>query len=153
MKKLVLVAFTSIFALLLSAQKYISPTERLNNEYCSGLFQNAEGTIFDIANNNSVTGYLNILEWLNGRVAGLQIAHQKDGTPIAYIRNSKAGIYLDEMPVDANSINMLSVFDIAMIKIIKGPFAGAFGNGAGGVIAIYTLKGDEPVEGDEAFDS
>ena len=37
---------------------------------------------------------------------------------------------------------MLSIFDIAMIKVIKEPFAMAAGNGPGGVIAIYTLKDD-----------
>ena len=38
--------------------------------------------------------------------------------------------------------------DIAMIKVIKGPFAGAVGNGGGGVIAIYTLKGEDEEEDD-----
>ncbi len=33
-----------------------------------------------------------------------------------------------------------------MIKVIKGPFAGAVGNGGGGTIAIYTIKGDEEEE-------
>jgi hypothetical protein len=30
-----------------------------------------------------------------------------------------------------------------MIKVIKGPFVGAIGNGGGGTIAIYTIRADE----------
>jgi len=46
-------------------------------------------------------------------------------------------------------LNFLSVNDIAMIKVIKGPFVGAIGNGGGGTIAIYTIKaGDEEEEED-----
>jgi hypothetical protein len=37
-----------------------------------------------------------------------------------------------------------------MIKIIKQPFVGAVGNGGGGVIAIYTLKGDDESGDDDA---
>jgi len=37
---------------------------------------------------------------------------------------------------------MFPVSDIAMIKIIKGPFLGGWGAG-GGAIAIYTIRGDE----------
>jgi outer membrane receptor for ferrienterochelin and colicin len=45
--------------------------------------------------------------------------------------------------VDAGYLGDLPVADIAMIKVIKEPFVGAVGNGAGGVIAIYTMKGDD----------
>ena len=38
-------------------------------------------------------------------------------------------------------LDMLPVTDIAMIKIIKGPFVGAW-DGAGGAIVIYTIRGE-----------
>jgi len=43
---------------------------------------------------------------------------------------------------------MLPVTDIAMIKVIKGPFAHPLA-GTGGTIAIYTVRGgdeEEPVD-------
>src|SRR6185369_1851951 len=127
-----------------------TPEQKLNDEYCSGLFKSAEGTIIDIGSNNVARTHLNILDFLQGRVAGLQIFHQKDGTAVPFIRDQRASIYLDELQVSAGTVSMLSSADIAMIKVIKGPFVGAFGNGGGGVIAIYTYKGDGEDEDDEA---
>ena len=156
MKKLVLLISVSVFSLTLFAQRYpgnsyASPEEKLNNEYCTGAFKTYDGTIFDLVNENeSAKSYLNILNWLPGRVAGLQIYYTRYGTPVPFIRNTRASIFVDEMPVDAGYLNELPVADIAMIKIIKQPFVGAVGNGGGGVIAIYTLKGDDEGGDDDA---
>ena len=79
--------------------------------------------------------------------AGLQVLVSRSGTRVPVIRGSVASIYLDEMRMDASFLNSIPVNDIAMIKVIKGPFVGAIGNGGGGVIAIYTFRGDE--EGEE----
>ena len=149
MKKTVFLILSSVFSLALFAQRYhgnehVSAKEKLNEEYCTGLFKSCDGTIIDLVNKNeSADSYLNVLEWLQGRVAGLQIYYTRYGTPVPFIRNSRSAIFVDETPVDAGYLNNLPVTDIAMIKIIKGPFVGAVGNGPGGVIAIYTLKGDD----------
>ena len=124
-----------------------SQKEILNDQYASGMFKGADGTIFDIENEN-VQAYFNILDWLEGRVAGLQVFVSKSGVRVPVIRQSIATIYVDEIRMDASFLNALSVHDIAMIKVIKGPFAGAIGNGGGGVIAIYTWKGEEEEEED-----
>src|ERR1044071_4959080 len=101
MKKILLFAAMSLMLTWSNAQTYVgnrsqSPEQRLNDEYCDGLFKNADGTILDVGNNNAAKGYLNILDFLQGRVAGLQIYHQKDGTAVPFIRNERAGIYIDE---------------------------------------------------------
>ena len=85
-------------------------------------------------------------------MAGLQIYYTRFGTPVPFIRNTRASIFVDEMPADAGYLNNLPVADIAMIKIIKQPFAGAVGNGGGGVIPIYTLKGDDETGEDSSDD-
>jgi len=155
MKKIILLAVASVVSLILFSQRYpgnsdTSPKEKLNNEYCTGLFKTHEGTIIDLVNENeSAKSYTNILEWLQGRVAGLQIYYTKYGTPVPFVRNTRASVFIDEIPVDAGYLNDLAVADIAMIKIIKQPFVGAVGNGGGGVVAIYTLKGDDESETDD----
>src|SRR4030095_13200627 len=155
MKKIVLLISASVLNLVLFAQRYpgnayVSPKEKLNNEYCSGVFKTYDGTIIDLVNENeSAKSYLNVLEWLQGRVAGLQIYYTRYGTPVPFIRNTRASIFIDEMPVGADHVNNLPVADIAMIKIIKQPFVGAVGNGGGGVIAIYTLRGDDEAGDDD----
>jgi hypothetical protein len=62
------------------------------------------------------------------------------------IRGSVATIFVDEIRMDASFLNSLAVNDIGMIKVIKGPFAGAIGNGGGGTIAIYTIRGEDDDE-------
>lgn len=152
MKKLFLSAIVFITAITAFGQTRVSQyktiEQKLNEEYCSGLFKSADGTYFDMLNDKTAIGansYLNILSWLQGRVAGLQIYQTKSNLLVPYIRNSPAGIYVDEIYRDPDFLNILPVTDIAMIKVIKGPFLGAF-NSPGGVIAIYTIGTEEEEE-------
>ncbi len=153
MKKILLLAFTLMLFLSVTAQSYKGSTrnksieEKLNQEYCTGLFKSTEGTIFDMTVTNNTSGYLNILDWLQGRVAGLQIYQSRNGISIPVIRGTVTGVYVDEMPVNLSYLNAISNADIAMIKIIKSPFMSGF-NGTGGAIAIYTfnVQEDEEVE-------
>jgi outer membrane receptor for ferrienterochelin and colicin len=154
MKKILLI--TALFTIGFStiAQVNLSRssknhTEILNEQYASGLFKNAEGTVIDVENEN-IQSYFNILDWLNGRVAGLQIYITRTGTRVPVIRGSAATIFVDEIRMDPSYLNFLSVNDIAMIKVIKGPFAGAIGNGGGGTIAIYTIRVDDEEEEDDS---
>jgi hypothetical protein len=155
MKKLILSALILISTIAAFSQTRIARAktkeELLNEQYCSGLFNTRDGTYFDLLNDNatlSAKGYSNVLDWLEGRVAGLQVYTTRMNARIPYIRNSRAGIYVDEMQVSPEFLNSLSVNDIAMIKIIKGPFAGGF-NSPGGVIAIYTIRGEDEEETDD----
>lgn len=154
MKKIFLI--TTLFTIGFSAVAQVnlskSPNSRkeiLNEQYASSLFKNAEGTIIDVENEN-VQGYLNILDWLNGRVAGLQIFVTRSGIRVPVIRGSAATIFVDEIQMDPSYLNFISVNDIGMIKVIKGPFAGAIGNGGGGTIAIYTIRADDDEEEEDS---
>jgi hypothetical protein len=149
MKKIIQTSLAVLISFALTAQSYrhplpISHTEELNEQYCTGLFKTTDGTILDVMNEPFVNGYSNILSWLQGRVAGLQIYTTRNGELIPYIRASRARIFIDEMPVEANFLNAIPVSDIAMIKVIKTPFVGSFG--AGSAIAIYTIRAEEDEE-------
>lgn len=142
---LLLLLSSAVFAQ--SRKPALSPEEKLNATYCSGLFSTADGVYFDLekdANFFSSAGYINILDWLQGRVAGLQVYSYRN-TRIPVIRNYPAAVFVDEMRIDAGFLNLLPVSDIAMIKIIKSPFLGSWGT-AGGAIAIYTKGGEESDE-------
>lgn len=151
MKKIITAVAAVLLVLTVSAQyrnidrqpKTIE--QKLNDTYATGLFKTTDGTILDVASNTSAGSYFNILDWLQGRVAGLQVYRSRSGVPIPYIRGGVPGIYVDEMLVSASYLNVLNVNDIAMIKVIKTPFYGGF-NGANGAIAIYTLGGEEEEE-------
>jgi len=148
MKKLFFIIMILAFSISTFSQKRVSPSkskeEILNETYCSGLFNTPDADYFDFLDdkvNASAMGYFNVLDWLQGRVGGLQIYTTRNNLRIPFIRNQRAGVYVNEMRVDYDYLNMLPVTDIAMIKIIKGPFIGGWG-GAGGTIAIYTSRGE-----------
>ena len=151
MKKHILLLLLLALGFFADAQMYsnkkpITREEQLNEQYCSALFKTAHGTIFDFTDNVTAQGYTNILYWLQGRVAGLDVYTSRTGVAVPVIRNQRATVYIDEMPVQLSYVNMLSTADIAMIKIIKGPFGGNMMYGNGGAVAIYTLRGEEEEE-------
>lgn len=115
-------------------------TKKLNDALSSPLFKSMNEMVFDFVNDNNMIGGNNILQWLQGRVPGLQISSQGPNTT-ATMRGGNVDIFLDEMRVDASQISMISVSDVAMIKVIRGFFSGGFGGGGNGAIAIYTKRG------------
>ncbi|WP_439479271.1 hypothetical protein [Chryseobacterium aquaticum] len=115
-------------------------TQKLNDALSSPLFKSINEMVFDFVNDNNMIGGNNILQWLQGRVPGLQISSQGPNTT-ATMRGGKVDIFLDEIRVDASQISMISVSDVAMIKVIRGFFSGGFGGGGNGAIAIYTKRG------------
>lgn len=140
------------FSIPTFSQKRLTQTRTkedvLNETYCSGLFNTWQGEYFDFLDdrvNASAMGYLNVLNWLQGRVAGLQVYTTRNNVRIPFIRNQRAGVYVDEMWMSYDFLNLLPITDIAMIKIIKGPFWGG-GGASGGAIAIYTIRGEDDEE-------
>lgn len=119
----------------------------LNKKYTTGLFSIPDADYFDLENDPAATSalsYLNVLHWLQGRVAGLQVYHFRD-VPVPFIRNSPAAIFVDEMRMDPDYLNLLPIADIAMIKVMKSPTALLWG-ATGGAIAIYTKRGEAEEE-------
>lgn len=107
--------------------------KKLNDELTSGMFSSMNATIFDFVNDNQdAFGSLNILQWLQGRVAGLSIMMVGPGNYMPVIRGVEAGIYLDEISVSADMIRSISISSIAMVKVIKGSRL------VGNSILIYT---------------
>lgn len=147
MKKLIFIVMVLAFSISAFSQKRLTHTKTkedvLNEEYCSGLFNTLHADYFDLLNDKaaSSTAYLNVLDWLQGRVAGLRIYPTRNNIRIPFIRNQRASVFVDEMRVSYDFLNMLPVTDIAMIKIIKGPFLGGWGS-PGGAIVIYTIRGE-----------
>ncbi|RYZ43967.1 MAG: hypothetical protein EOP49_27620 [Sphingobacteriales bacterium] len=148
MKKFLLITafFISTFPIFAQAKHTADRSDTA--PYPTGLFRSVNGTYFDLENeyaNAGLSGQLNILNWLQGRVAGLQV-YNYYGTAIPFIRNYPAVIYVDEMRTDATFLSMLPVQDIALVKVIKN--ASVLGT-RGGAIAIYTKRGEADEEESE----
>ncbi|MDF2552377.1 MAG: hypothetical protein K0R77_1652 [Chryseobacterium sp.] len=114
-------------------------TKKLNDELSSPMFKSANEMVFDFVNENNGMGALNVVQWLQGRVPGLQINSQ-GGNTTATMRGGQVEIFLDEMRIDGSQISMISVPEVAMIKVIRGFFSGSAGGGNGAIL-IYTRRG------------
>lgn len=120
-----------------------TPEKALYETYGISLFRGGEGTWFDLRDYENAPGavsYVNILDWLQGRVAGLQVYSYRD-IRVPFLRNTPAIVYVDEMRVDYSFLNALPTADIALVKVMPMA-AGTAAYTTGGAIAIYTRRGE-----------
>ncbi len=124
-----------------------STIDQMDKRYTSGLFSGGDAREFDLVNDPFAKTSLGIFQYLQGKVAGLQIslAPMGNGASLTY-RGGSPQLYLDEVPVTADVLSSLPVADIAYIKVFPPPFMGAGGGGSGGAIAIYSKKGGDEKE-------
>ncbi len=114
-----------------------TPAQQFNEQYVSGLFRSADERVLSIMDDPTAIGSINILNYLQGRVAGLQISP----TGSAMWRGGPVAFFMDEMRVSAQQIASIPMTDIAIVKAYPPPFFGAPGGGGG--VAIYTRRGGE----------
>lgn len=115
--------------------------EELEDKYTSGLFKGGDGYSFDLTS-EPASGMYDIFSYLQGKVAGLQITGTGSNASISW-RGSPTSLFLNEIPGDASMLSSVSISDIAYIKVLRPPFMGSVGGGAGGAIAVYTKKGND----------
>jgi hypothetical protein len=131
------------------------PMDILDDKYTSGMFK-GDGYQFDVINDVIAQSSFSVFQYLQGRVAGLQINNSTGGGGDAGAtwRGSATSFFLDEMPVDAQQLSNISMSDVAYIKVMRPPFFGSFGGGAGGAIAVYSRRGgDVKAEPGKGLDS
>ncbi len=119
-----------------------SAVQILDEKYAKGLFAGGDGMQFDIANDLIAQSAMSVFNYLQGRVAGLTINFNGNDPSVKW-RNSTTDLFLNESPIDANMLYNIPMTDVAYIKVMRPPFFGAFGGGAGGAIAVYTRNGTE----------
>jgi hypothetical protein len=114
-----------------------SRAQQFNEEYVTGLFRSINERLISVMDDPSAIGFNNVFNYLQGRVAGLQIAP----TGAASWRGGPVTFFLDEVRVSAQQIANIPMTDIAIVKAYPPPFTGAAGGGA--AIAVYTRRGGE----------
>jgi hypothetical protein len=121
--------------------KQKSVEEKLDKEYVSGLFAGSNARVFATEDDPFAKSAMSILDYLRGKVAGLQISTDgPEGGSISR-RGSNTDVFLNEMNADISLLQSTPMSDVAMIKVFDPPFLGAAGGGAGGAVAVYTKKG------------
>ncbi len=124
--------------------------EELENKYASGLFSGLSEKTIDLVNTNETVTERNIFEYLKSRVPGLNIMQDGPDYSIYYRQFGAVSsrgmipmtLFLNEIETDAGFISSIPASEVAMVKVFSS-FVGATGNGAGGVLAVYTKKGSD----------
>ncbi len=118
--------------------------QKMDERYASGLFSGGNATQFDVANDPRGSSSISVFQYLQGRVAGLQIASAGPNATLSW-RGGTPGIYLDEIESDASRVGNISMADVAYIKVFNPGSSFGFRNGGSGIIAVYTKRGDDIV--------
>jgi hypothetical protein len=115
--------------------------QKMDEQYTSGFFSGGDGYTFVVENDPLAKSSISVLDYLQGKVAGLQItATGPSGGNLSW-RGGTPSLFVNEMNADVSLIQSTPMSDVALIKVFRPPFFGATGGGAGGAIAVYTKKG------------
>ena len=115
----------------------------MDEKYASGMFSGGDSHNFDVANDPFAAGAQTIFQYLQGKVAGLQI-NTTGSTPSLTWRGGTPVFYLDEIQTDVNFVQNLNMNDVAYVKVFSPGTVGVISSSGGGAIAIYTKKGGRP---------
>ena len=93
---------------------------------------------------DDVDSYSNILQYMQGKVAGVSITGNK--VIIRGVNTFYSGtdplFLLDGVPIDGGTVSSINPKDISIIEVLKGPECAIYGSrGANGVIAFYSRRG------------
>jgi hypothetical protein len=116
--------------------------EKLDEKYASGLFSGGDSHNFDVANDPFAASSFTVYQYLQGKVAGLQIT-TGGGEPQISWRGSTPVFFLDEIPADPGLVSTINMTDVAYIKVFSPGSSGVIANSGGGAISIYTKKGSD----------
>ncbi len=119
-----------------------SKAQLTEEKYATGLFSGGDGYSFDLLDDPAAMTSLDILTFLQGKVAGLSISGSGAQATMSW-RGSTPDVFLNEMQSSLDMVQNVSVKDIALVKVFRPPFFGSMGGGSGGAIAIYTKKGGD----------
>jgi hypothetical protein len=130
-----------------------SVEEKVDKQYASGLFSGGNSRVFATEDDPFAKSAVSILDYLRGKVAGLQITTNGPTGGSITRRGSNTDVFLNEMNADISTLQSTPMSDVAMIKVFDPPFFGATGGGAGGAVAVYTKKGQSSNSSFKGLDS
>lgn len=125
-----------------------SPEQIVDERYSSGLFSGFATRTLDLVSSDQMITEATIFDYLIARVPGLSftangpeyVLYYRQGPSASSLGPIPMTVFLNEVETDPSLIAAIPPNEIALVKVF-GTFAGAFGNGAGGAMAIYTKKG------------
>lgn len=118
--------------------------EKLDEKYASSLFSGGDSHNFDVASDPFGASSQSIFQYLQGKVAGLQISEAGNGAaPQLYWRGGTPVFYLNEIQADVSLMSTINMSDVAYVKVFSPGATGIISNSGGGAIVVYTKKGTD----------
>ncbi len=125
-----------------------SNEQKMDEKYASGMFSGGDARNFDVTNDPFAASSQSIFQYLQGKVAGLQI-NTGGNPPTMTWRGGSPVIYLDEVQTDASFMQSLNMNDVAYVKVFSPGSTGVISSSGGGAIAVYTKKGSDRTTNDK----
>lgn len=127
-----------------------NPLQEVDDRYTSGMFSGDASKSIDLVNSEEANPYQNIFDYLQARVNGLHISADGFDYSVFYRQSASMSsmgaipmsLFLDEIETDPSVIASIPASQIALVKVYSS-FSGAWGNAPGGLLAIYTKKGQD----------
>jgi hypothetical protein len=120
--------------------------QELEKKYTTGMFSGlARGYQLNVLDDKNAWGQSDILNYLVYRVPGLRvISNRGEKYIVDAITKAKILTFVDEVELaEQTGISAISMTQIAYVKYIPGIVIGSSFVSSGGVLYIYTKKGDE----------
>ena len=117
-----------------------SKLEEMDDLYTSAIFRSMDEISFITEDDPFAVNGTDVLTYLKGKVAGLQITGQGAQASLQW-RGGTPDLFMNEMQTSIDAIQTINMSDVALIKVFRPPFFGASGGGGSGAIAVYTKKG------------
>jgi hypothetical protein len=122
--------------------KQQSRLKELDKKYAFGMLSGQATAAFDMSTLQNSSHSIDIYDFLDGKVPGLQFTSTVGGTAsrVAEYRNGKVSFYLNGSYINEKEVESIEMSTVAYIKVFSPP-AISGPNGSGGAIAIYTKIG------------
>lgn len=118
--------------------------EKFKDEYVTPRFSDIMEKEYDCLTNDDILHFSNCIMYLQSKVPNLMLGNDAEGGQSLFWRNEKIrAYYIDEIEVDFTQLQILDVNSIAVMKLLPPTLFGSSMNGGnGGVVAVYTRKGE-----------
>jgi hypothetical protein len=121
------------------------PEDVVNDKYTTGAFRSESKAMIDNVTKPAGDRSGNALDYIKNRIQQIEFINNqfvsRKNMSIGSGQKWTVGVFIDEVPADANTLRTLRIDEIALVKYFDAGFVGA-SNSPGGALAVYTKRQD-----------
>lgn len=117
-----------------------SQIQKLDENYTTGLFSGGISINFLVGDDPKALNNFTIFQYLQHKVAGLEISDPLSEYPTAFWRDIPVTFFLNNNKSTLHDIRQIGIGEFDYVKVYDPAMGGVFG-AYGGVVAVYTKKG------------